>query len=289
MQQMWSKYEPASNAGCINSQCDGTNILGFSANVGVPQTSNFLVGRVDHDFGAKEHFMSSYRYYKLNNATTDQIDIGGFFSGDKVGIPISQLAIHSRHGSSLRRSPVTSPSNTTNDIHYSFLRNWWSWSRAGDTIRFLAWQERWKLEPESLATQNLAPYNVNTQQTRTRFWDGHDQMFRDDVSMLKGNHLFQFGGTYQHNWNYHQRSDNGGGINYQPVYQLGLGSRGSGDVAACRFAISMSSAFRTACGADYSAILGIVSASQIAFTRSGANLNLNPPLTPAFDQATIPY
>src|SRR5579862_6086617 len=83
VQQMWSKYEPSSNAGCINSLCDGANILGYSANVSVPQTSNFLVGRIDHDFGSKQHFMSSYRYYKLNNATTDQIDIGGFFSGDK--------------------------------------------------------------------------------------------------------------------------------------------------------------------------------------------------------------
>ncbi len=39
--------------------------------------------------------------------------------------------------------------------------------------------------------------------------------------MLKGNHLFQFGGTYQHNFNWHQRTDNGGGINYQPVYDSG--------------------------------------------------------------------
>ena len=76
--------------------------------------------------------------------------------------------------------------------------------------------------------ENLGPYNVNTQQSRTRFWDGHDQMFRDDVSMLKGNHLFQFGGQYQHNFNWHQRTDNGGGINYQPVYQMGLGANGSG-------------------------------------------------------------
>ena len=35
--------------------------------------------------------------------------------------------------------------------------------------------------------------------------------------------------------------------------------------------------------------LGIVSISQIAYTRSGSNLALNPPLTPAFDQSTIPY
>ena len=66
---------------------------------------------------------------------------------------------------------------------------------------------------------------MNTQQTRTRFWDGKDHMFRDDVSMLKGNHLFQFGGTYQHNFNWHQRTDNGGGINYRRCTNWGTDLR----------------------------------------------------------------
>ena len=121
--------------------------------------------------------------------------------------------------------------NTTNDIHYSFLRNWWAWGRKGDIIQgcTLCAGLGGALEIESgqSQTQDLGPYNVNTQQTRTRFWDGKDHMFRDDLSMLKGNHLFQFGGTYQHNFNWHQRTDNGGGINYQPVYELGNGSSGA--------------------------------------------------------------
>src|SRR5258705_9502272 len=40
---------------------------------------------------------------------------------------------------------------------------------------------------------------------------------------------------------------------------------------------------------DSAAVLGIVTDSQIAYTRAGANLALNPPLTHAFDQSTIPY
>ena len=134
--------------------------------------------------------------------------------------------------------------------------------------------------------ENLAPYNVNTQQTRTRFWDGHDQMFRDDLSMLHGIHLFQFGGQYQHNFNWHQRTDNGGGMNYQPVYQLGIGASGSGlaaDLPVCTTSNIPN------CPALTAAALGIVSIAQIAYTRSGSNLTLNPPLTPAFDQSTIPY
>src|SRR6185312_9407939 len=158
-------------------------------------------------------------------------------------------------------------SNTTNDFHFSYLRNFWSWSSAGDPVQFAGLGGA--LEPLGEQHYNvLAPYNVNTQNTRTRFWDGHDYFFRDDITSLHGNHLFQFGGQYQRNWNYHQRTDNGGGINYYPVYQLG-DSNGAPNV-------------------DMSA-LGIVTDSQIAFTRSGDKLALNPPLTPASDKSTIPY
>ncbi len=69
VQQMWNKYMPLSNeSGCGLSRCDGHNILGFLANVGVPQNDNFGVARLDHDFGSKWHFMSSYRYYHLTKA-----------------------------------------------------------------------------------------------------------------------------------------------------------------------------------------------------------------------------
>ncbi len=42
-------------------------------------------------------------------------------------------------------------------------------------------------------------------------------------------------------------------------------------------------------GRDNAAVLGIVTDSQIAYTRAGANLALNPPLTHAEDKSTIPY
>ena len=285
--QIWNKYEPQSNASCVNSLCDGVNVLGFTGNVSVPETSNFGVLRLDHDFSSKWHFMSSYRYYNLKNATTDQVDIGGFFSGDSLGVPTSQSNDPQQAWYWVAGLTTNITSNTTNDFHYSFLRNWWSWSRAGDTPQLAGLGGALEIFSGESATQDLSPYNVNTQQTRTRFWDGHDQMFRDDLSMLKGNHLFQFGGQYQHNFNWHQRTDNGGGINYQPVYQLGVGSSGSGlatDPAFCGF-----DATSWNCPSLFAAATGIVSISQIAYTRSGSNLALNPPLTPAFDQSTIPY
>jgi len=286
--QMWNKYMPPSNEPadqCGLALCDGLNVLGFIGNMAVPQSDNFGVVRLDHDFGNKWHFMSSYRYYHLVSATTDQIDIGGFFPGDKLGVPSSVSTAPQVPWYLVAALTTNISNNVTNDIHYSFLRNYWSWSRAGDTIQLPGLGGA--LEPFGESHYSvLAPYNVNTQQTRTRFWDGKDQMIRDDVTWIKGRHTIQFGGTYQHNFNWHERTDNGGGINYQPVYQLGTTS-GAGIDMTNYVPAAVGSAKNW--GRDYAAMLGIVSVAQIAYTRTGSDLTLNPPLTPAFDKSTIPY
>jgi hypothetical protein len=90
--QLWNKYEPVGNdPNCsivgLGSRCDGVNEIGYKANLSVPQSSNFGVVRLDHDFGSKWHFSSSYRYYRLNLANNSQVDIGGFFPGDTLGTP----------------------------------------------------------------------------------------------------------------------------------------------------------------------------------------------------------
>ena len=112
-------------------------------------------------------------------------------------------------------------------------------------------------------------------------------MIRDDATWIHGKHMIQFGGMYQHNFNWHSRTDNGGGINYYPTYQLGTTS-GAG-VNMKGYTPNGFSGSSTTYGRDYAAMLGIVSVSQIAYTRSGNDLALNPPLTPAFDKVTIPY
>jgi Carboxypeptidase regulatory-like domain len=290
VQQMWNKYEPAGIAGCpdINgSTCDGVNEYEFKGSLALPQKDNFLVGRLDHDFGDKWHFMTSYRYYKLTTASTSQIDIGGFFTGDKLGQAVSVASRPQQPWYYVAGLTTNITSNLTNDFHYSYLRNYWSWSdeNAPPQVAGLGGA----LEPFGETSTPLAPFNVNTQSVRTRFWDGQDQFLRDDLTLVKGSHLITFGGQYQHNFNFHQRSDNGGGINFTPTYQLGSsGGSGAGNLDLTELQAmgypTGSKASRVAAAA-----LGIVTAAQVAYTRSGPNLSLNPPLTHAFDQSTIPY
>ncbi|MGA9984448.1 MAG: carboxypeptidase-like regulatory domain-containing protein, partial [Acidobacteriaceae bacterium] len=292
--QMWTKYMPKGNlsgtganlcGGIAGSECDGYNEQAFTANMSEPLTSNDMAFRIDHAFSSKWNWFASYRYYKLNQIAGEQVDIGGFFSGDKLGVPAA-LANRPQQPWYIVTGLTTSiTTNLTNDFHYSFLRNYWQWGddNAPPQISGLGGA----LEPfGETSTDVLAPFNVNTQSIRTRFWDGQDNFFSDNLALLKGNHLLQFGGQFQHNYNYHQRSDNGGGINFTPTYQLG-DSAGAGLVDMTDlgggFPVNKNSS-RVAAAA-----LGIVTDAQVAYTRSGASLALNPPLTHAFDQMNIDY
>ncbi len=277
---MWNTYEPIGNdpsCGALDRvlAAMASTTIGFKSNVGLPYTSNFGVARLDHDFSSKFHFNSSYRYYKLVRSTTSQVDVGGFFPGDTLGTPSALSVRPQQPWFFVAGLTINVTSNTTNDLHYSYLRNYWSWSNPGGVPQFAQLGTDVggaALEPfgES-ATLALTPYNVNTQSVRTRFWDGHDNFLRDDVTMLKGNHLFTFGGAYQRNWDWHQRSDNGGGINYQATYQLG-DSAGGGLV---NFSSTNPTGVSTTTWArDVAAVLGIVTDSQIAYTRAGLRSNV---------------
>ena len=289
VKNLWNTYLPLGNdpscGALLGSSCDGTNEIGFKGNVTLPTKSDFGVARLDHDFGTRWHFSTSYRYFKLTLNNTSQIDIGGLNPGDKLGIPTSLSSRPQDPWYYVAGLTTNITSTLTNDFHYSYLRNIWSWSDAGATpLSGLGGA----LEPLGESnTKALVPINVDTQDIRTRFWDGHDHFLRDDVTKLKGAHLVQFGGQYQHNFNYHQRTDNGGGINYTTTYQLG-DSAGSGLVTLTGLAANgyptTSTAKRVA-----AATLGIVTDSQVAYTRTGNALTLNAPLTPASDKVTIPY
>ena len=76
---------------------------------------------------------------------------------------------------------------------------------------------------------SLIPYNVDSQDVRQRFWDGHDYFLSDSMNLLKGNHLFQFGGTYSRNYDYHGRDDNGVGM---PGFEVELDVAAVGDFLA---------------------------------------------------------
>ncbi len=283
--KIWNTQMPEPN---VASGGDHYNTQGYQGSIATPLTSNNYVGRIDHDFSDKWRFMTSYRDYRYVQLTTNQVDIGGGIPGDKLGTPTATaprplIPSYWVAGLTTNISPTT-----INDFRFSYLRNFWQWGTAGALPQLPSLGAALEIGGES--SNALIPYNVNNQNVRQRFWDGQDKSLRDDITKIKGNHLITFGGQYQRNYDYHLRTDNGGGIMNQPVDQIGPSS---GTAPGLSFSTDYipaavpSSQYATY-ERLYEEVLGIVTQPQMLFTRSGSALTLNPPGTPMFDQSTIP-
>jgi hypothetical protein len=272
------------SASSTTGYVDGTNAQGFLSNLPLPQTSNFLVGRIDHDFGDKWKFMTSYRYYSFTQLVNTQTDMGGLLPGAKQGQYTSFAPRPVKPNYWVAGLTTTISSNITNDFRFSYLRNFWQWSTQAGPPQFAGLGGAVEIGGES-QLGSLIPYNVDSQDVRQRFWDGHDYFLSDTISHLKGNHLFQYGGSYMRQFLYHGRDDNGVGINTSVVYQVGgTGLNNNAYTLPAGAASSAAASFPIM----YNEIMGIVNQTQVMYSRSGANLQLNPLHTPGFDQSVVP-
>ncbi|HEY1950870.1 MAG TPA: carboxypeptidase-like regulatory domain-containing protein [Bryobacteraceae bacterium] len=266
---------------------DAYNTQGYLTSVGIPQNSNEYTARIDHDFGDKWHLMTSYRYFELNQNTTNQVDIGGLLGGTQ-GSAIATAPRDQKPGYWVAGLTTTITSTLTNDLHYSYLRNFWQWGTDGAPPQIAGLGGAVEIGGETAGTNALIPYNVNSQSVRQRFWDGQDHLIRDDLSWVKGNHLMQFGGSFQHNYNYHMRDDNGAGIFNNTVYQIGGATSGinfqSGYVPTGLPSNQIANYNNL-----YTEVLGIVSQPQVLYTRTGSTLTLQPLGTNLSDRVSIPY
>jgi hypothetical protein len=264
---------------------DGINAAGYlTSNLSLPQSSNFIVGRIDHDFGDKWKFMSSYRYYSFSQLVSTQVDIGGVLAGASFGVPKSYAPrpVKPSFWSAGLTTAITA--NITNDFRFGFLRNFWQWSTQAGPPQFAGLGGVVEIGGES-QTGSLIPYNVDSQDVRQRFWDGHDYNINDTVSHLHGNHLFQYGGTYLRIFDYHGRNDNGVGIDTSPTYQIAGTNISS---SAYTLPVGANSSNASSYPIMFNEITGLITQTQVMYTRSGSALTLNPIGTPGFDQSIIP-
>jgi hypothetical protein len=282
---LWNKFLPLPNDVLSGDQF---NTQGYLSTLRLPLTSNNYVGRIDHDFGPKNHFFSSFRAFKLLNYPSGvQVDVGGLLSNSGVGT-YTNSAVRPQLGELWVMGLTTNiNSRITNDLRTSYLWNWWQWSTSTATSQLPGVGGLLEIAPAGTggtaeSTAALIPFNVNTQSVRQRVWDGQDKMIRDDVTWLKGNHLFQFGGLIQHNFDYHTRTDNGSTVNNQIVYQIAFNSIGGFTIPSA--ASGQTSLFQNLSSSVY----GLVGLTQVIYTRTGSNLSLQPLGTLAEQKSSIP-
>jgi hypothetical protein len=289
VRQLWEKFMPLPNNPLGG---DNYNTQGFLSTIRAPLTQNSYVGRIDHDFGAKNRFFGTYRFMRLVNLTNNQVDIGGALPGNTLGQPAAMAPRTQVPGYWVGGLTTNITPTVTNEFRYNYTRNFWQWGSANAPAQLPGLGGALEIAPagsgtNAESTAALIPYNVNTQNIRQRFWDGKDHLIRDDMTMIKGNHLLQFGGSYQRNFNYHMRTDNGQGINNQIVYQIataGINFTNSPYIPSTVPANQASTYANL-----YTSVLGMVGQPQVAYTRAGQDLALQPVGSVAFDESIIPF
>ncbi len=263
--QIWNKFMPLPNNPLGG---DRYNTQGYLTTLSLPQTSNFWVGRIDHDFGQNWRLMTSYRYYKFSQMTSQQVDIGGFLGGNTLGVASPQAPRRQTPSYIVAGlSGVITP-HLINDFHYNYLRNAWEWISAGGPPQ-LPGLGGAALIGGSGGGQ-LIPMQVDRGSGLARYWDGQDHMIRDDLSWIHGNHVVQFGALYQRNGIKHQRNDNGISIYAYPGYEITSGAGitfPSGYIPTTVPANVLSS-----WNSLYSMALGLVSQTQVMYGRKGGEV-----------------
>lgn len=293
LQTMWNKFMPLPN-NLLSG--DHVNTQGFKGPVDLPTSDDTGVVRIDHDLGAKWHLFGSYRIYKLRTPSTVQTDIGGFAPGDTFGTFAATASRPSEPSLMVVGLTGQLTTNLTNDLHINYTRNDWQWGDvSGNSNLNQIPGVPAAVEPGGESSNALIPMNVNTQSTRQRIWDGHDYYYRDDLTLLHGNHFFSFGGQVNRNWLFHTRNDNGSSTDVNTTYLIGNSSINWANnlPTLCPNVPNDATANCLPQGQignyelEASEILGIVDLPQVLLTRAGPNLAIQPAGTSAFDQSTI--
>ena len=202
---------------------DRYNTQGYLTLVPLPLSSNFAVGRIDHDFGSNWRFMTSYRYYKFTQFTNNQVDIGGALPGDTFG----QASAKSQKPQTpsywvAGLTGVITP-HLINDFHYSYLRNAWQWSQRRSSAA-IARPGRRDRDRTRIAQVALVPYPVDRGRCALALlgWSGQRGPRRSELDPRQP--PVSVWRQYQRNFDKHQRNDNGVNIISSVVYQVNSGS-----------------------------------------------------------------
>ena len=283
---VWDRLPDGNRPSCGSAVAsDGLNTRCFDGPVGTPLREDFGVIRVDHVFSSKWQFTASYRYDKTSFSAPVQVDIGGLLAGHTQGqaSSVTQRPLAPRYLVAGLTGQLTS--NLTSSFHFDYLRHWWQWATLAPTL--IPSPEGGFAQPNgqnaalSISGEGIGvgmqPINVDTQNARSRLWNGKDYSFFEDLSWVKGKHLIQFGGRFASQHFYHRRDDKVVGGLTSEVFTIGRLSSGShvnGIPLPAGFSGS-TSRWNT----DYASILGIMERAQQLFTR-GPDFSPNPVGTP---------
>ena len=294
---LWALMPPANNF----TTGDGLNTAGFTAPSPVLIREDFGVARFDQKISDKWQLMTSYRQAVTDQNATVQTDIGGLAPGDVKGqiAPTATRPLQPRYLVVGLTGQVTS--HLTSDFRFNWLRHWWGWGTFHPSPQVSGTTQALSVGGDSIST-SLIPINFDVQNARSRVWNGHDYTFQENLSLLKGTHMFQFGGRAETQRLFHQRDDK---VLVATIYPfLSVGHLASGTnitinhdptVGPLQGPQACGGAITTNCLSVsdlqnwdnfYGSVLGMVDRGAVLRTR-GPDFSPNPPGTPILQHTIV--
>ena len=195
---------PASN---LNSGGDGLNTLSFLANIPIPLQDRYVVTRLDHNFSERFVFNASYTYFRRI-----QFGIGDISVKDQTSV------VQQPQRGTLMTGALTQnlKPNLINVTRFGFVRdvgpNQATSPTAAATLLNIPGTNT-SAGPIALligsgTTAFLdSPIDMDTQRARFQASYSRSYQFNDDLTWIKGSHIFRFGGEFRPIWYRHDRAD----------------------------------------------------------------------------------
>ncbi len=195
---------PVSN---LNSGGDGLNTLSYLANIPTPVQDRYLVGRLDHKFTDNITFNGSYTFFRRI-----QYGIGDISVKDQTSV------VQQPQRGTLLAGSVTAnlKPNLINVARFGFVRdvqpNLATSPTAAASLLNIPGTNT-SAGPIGLligggTTAFLdSPIDMDTQRARFQASYSRSYQFNDDVTWIKGKHIFRFGGEFRPIWYRHDRAD----------------------------------------------------------------------------------
>jgi hypothetical protein len=195
---------PASN---LNSGGDGLNTLSYLANIATPIQDRYVVSRFDHVFNESLTFNASYTYFR-------RIQVG---SGD-ISLKDLTSVISTPQRGTLLTGGVTKTirPNLINVARFGFVRDVGPNLATSPTVAAGLLNipgTNTSAGPIGLligsgTTAFLdSPIDMDTQRARFQASYSRSYQFNDDVTWIKGKHIFRLGAEFRPIWYRHDRAD----------------------------------------------------------------------------------
>ena len=199
------------------SEGDGLNSVGFDASAPVIVRDNFAVAKFDYKLTQSWDLSTSYHYAVSDGVGSGQVDIGGLLPGHTIGSPVATRSLPTQPRYFTFGGVGRLTTNLTTDAHFNWLRHWWSWKPVSPFPQVPGTSAAVQIFAENV-TNGMVPMNIDTQNARSRTWNGKDFTWGDNTTWLKGKHIISFGGEFRHEHFTHARDDKVVGALAAPVY-----------------------------------------------------------------------